>query len=99
MENQNIEWKETWRDDYISCICGFANAQGGILEIGRNDKGEVIGLSNTERLLEDLPNKIRGTTGVLADINLHNEKGKEYISIGVKPYPAPVTHFALSPRP
>ena len=22
MENQNIEWKETWRDDYISCICG-----------------------------------------------------------------------------
>ncbi|MCL2289249.1 MAG: HTH domain-containing protein [Bacteroidetes bacterium] len=30
MENQNIEWKEIWRDDYISCICGFANAQGGV---------------------------------------------------------------------
>ena len=28
-ENQNIEYKETWRDDYLKWICGFANAQGG----------------------------------------------------------------------
>jgi ATP-dependent DNA helicase RecG len=25
-ENQNIEWKESWRDEYIKRICGFANA-------------------------------------------------------------------------
>lgn len=25
-ENQNIEWKESWRDEYIKWICGFANA-------------------------------------------------------------------------
>ena len=68
LENQNIEWKETWRDEYINCICGFANAQGGILEIGRNNNGEVIGLSNASKLLEELPNKIRNATGVLADV-------------------------------
>jgi ATP-dependent DNA helicase RecG len=28
-ENQNIEWKESWRDEYLKCICGFANAKGG----------------------------------------------------------------------
>ncbi|MBQ5576546.1 MAG: hypothetical protein IIT37_10915, partial [Bacteroidales bacterium] len=28
-ENQNIEYKETWRDEYLKWICGFANAQGG----------------------------------------------------------------------
>jgi ATP-dependent DNA helicase RecG len=28
-ENQNIEWKESWRDEYLKWICGFANAQGG----------------------------------------------------------------------
>ena len=42
-ENQNIEWKETWRDEYLKWICGFANAQGGVLEIGKNDRGEVVG--------------------------------------------------------
>ncbi len=42
-ENQNLEWKETWRDEYIKWICGFANAQGGTLFIGKNDKGVVTG--------------------------------------------------------
>ena len=27
-ESQNIEWKETWNDEYLKWICGFANAQG-----------------------------------------------------------------------
>jgi len=36
-ENQNIEWKETWHDDYLKWICGFANAQGGCL-VNRADK-------------------------------------------------------------
>ena len=32
-ENQNIEWKQSWRDEYLKWVCGFANAQGGTLEI------------------------------------------------------------------
>ena len=40
-ENQNVEWKENWRDEYIKWICGFANAHGGKLIIGVNDKGVV----------------------------------------------------------
>ena len=27
-ENQNVEYKEIWKDDYLKWICGFANAQG-----------------------------------------------------------------------
>jgi len=38
-ENQNIEWKSTWRDEYIKWISGFANANGGTLEIGKDDHG------------------------------------------------------------
>jgi ATP-dependent DNA helicase RecG len=30
-EQQNIEWKASWRDEYLKWICGFANAKGGIL--------------------------------------------------------------------
>ena len=33
-EKQNIEWKESWRDEYLKWICGFANAVGGKLYIG-----------------------------------------------------------------
>lgn len=43
-ESQNIEWKESWRDEYLKWLCGFANAQGGKLYIGKKDDGAVIGL-------------------------------------------------------
>ena len=42
-ESQNIEYKESWRDEYIKWICGFANAQGGALYIGINDNGNLLG--------------------------------------------------------
>jgi len=42
-ESQTIEWKESWRDEYIRWVCGFANAQGGKLIIGKNDKGQISG--------------------------------------------------------
>ena len=33
-ESQHTEWKRNWRDDYLRWICGFANAEGGVLVIG-----------------------------------------------------------------
>ena len=56
-ESQNLEWKSSWRDEYLKWICGFANAQGGLLVIGRNDRGEVVDVKDPLRLLEEIPNK------------------------------------------
>jgi ATP-dependent DNA helicase RecG len=39
-ENQNIEWKESWRDEYLKWVCGFANTKGGKIIIGKNDTGK-----------------------------------------------------------
>lgn len=65
MEMQNIEWKRIWKDEYLAWICGFANAQGGTLCIGKNDNGQTVGLENSKKLLEDLPNKIRDAKCIL----------------------------------
>jgi len=40
-EHQTIEYKQIWKDAYLKWICGFANAQDGVLVIGRDDAGEV----------------------------------------------------------
>ena len=48
-ENQNIEWKESWRDEYLKWICGFANAQGGKIYIGTDDNGTVIGVPDSKK--------------------------------------------------
>jgi ATP-dependent DNA helicase RecG len=69
-ENQRLEWKESWRDEYLRWICGFANAEGGKLVIGMDDRGVVKGVAQAQRLLDELPNKIRDILGVMADVRL-----------------------------
>ena len=84
-ESQNIEWKEIWKDEYLKWICGFANANGGKIFIGKNDKGEVVGLKNSKKFLEDIPNKVRDILGILVEVNLHKTGKGEYLEIIVEP--------------
>ena len=86
-EAQNIEYKSIWKDEYLRWICGFANAQGGTLIIGKNDTGEIVGVKNSKKLLEDLPNKITTILGIVADVNLHETEQGDYIEIVVEPQP------------
>jgi ATP-dependent DNA helicase RecG len=90
-EQQNIEHKQSWHDDYLKWVCGFANAQGGNLFIGIDDKGQIKSLSNVKKLMEDLPNQIRDLLGLMVDVNLHRTKGGDYMEIVVESYPFPIS--------
>jgi ATP-dependent DNA helicase RecG len=91
-ESQNTEWKESWRDEYLKWICGFANAQGGVLFIGKNDKGVVTGIDDAGKLLEEIPNKVRDILGIIVDVNLLAENEKEYLEILTEAYPYPISY-------
>lgn len=90
-EKHSVEWKSRWKDEYLAWICGFANAQGGSLYIGLDDEGRPVGLSDSGKLLEDLPNKIRDAMGIIVNVNLHKEGNLEYIEIEVPPYPIAIS--------
>lgn len=91
-ENQNIEYKESWRDEYLKWICGFANANGGSIFIGKDDSGKVVGIAGAKKLLEDIPNKVRDILGILVDVNLHPTEEGDFIEIVVESYPYPVNY-------
>jgi len=90
-ENQNIEYKESWRDEYLKWVCGFANAQGGKIYIGCDDNGNVVGINNSKKLLEDIPNKVRDAMGIIVGVNLLTDGSKEYIEIDVPSYPVGIS--------
>jgi ATP-dependent DNA helicase RecG len=90
-ESQNIEYKQSWRDEYLKWICGFANAQGGTIFIGVDDNGHVIGVEDYKKLMDEIPNKIINHLGLVVDVNLYTQKGKRYIEIDV-----PVSTVAIS---
>lgn len=41
-ESQLIEYKESWRDEYLKWIYDFVNTQSGVLYIGKRDDGSVV---------------------------------------------------------
>ncbi len=91
-ESQNIEYKQSWRDEYLKWICGFANANGGSIFIGKDDNGNVVGITDVKKLLEEIPNKVRDVLGILADVNLHTTTQGDFIEIIVEAYPYPVNY-------
>ena len=91
-ETQNIEYKSSWRDEYLKWICGFANANGGTIFIGKDDKGNIVGVAEAKKLLEDIPNKVRDVLGILVDVNLQETTEGDYLEIVVEPYPNPVNY-------
>ncbi|MFH1322029.1 MAG: ATP-binding protein [Bacteroidota bacterium] len=91
-EQQNIEWKSSWRDEYLKWICGFANAKGGKIYIGKDDNGNVTGIADYKKLMYDIPNKIQNYLGIICDVNLHEQSGKYFIEINVPPYDVPISY-------
>jgi len=91
-ENQHTEWKSAWRDEYLKWLCAFANSQGGVLEIGKDDSGRVVGVPNAQQLLVELPNKVRDLLGIVVDVDLVHSHGCECVRILVEPYPHPISY-------
>ena len=71
---------------------GSSNAQGGVLEIGKDDRGEVVGVREVLRLLEEIPNKVQSLLGIVVDVNLKSESGREYLEIVVEPHTNPISY-------
>jgi ATP-dependent DNA helicase RecG len=99
-ENQNIEYKSSWHDDHLKWVCGFANSVGRTIFLGKNDNGEVVGISEHKKLMDDIPNKIKNYLGIIAEVNLHSElarptesfgQGKYFIEIITHPYTVAVS--------
>jgi ATP-dependent DNA helicase RecG len=90
-EHQNIEYKQSWHDEYLKWVCGFANAQGGVIFIGKDDNGIVVGIDDYKRLMDDIPNKIRNAIGIMVEVNLHEEAEKHFIEIVTHPYSVPIS--------
>ena len=82
-ESQTIEWKWTWQEDYMKWLCGYANTDGGVLNIGVNGDGYVVGIEDSKKMLEALPNKINDKLGILASVQIHSVYGAENIRYGV----------------
>jgi len=92
METENIEYKPSWRDEYLKVVVAFANADGGELIIGVDDNGNPIGVKKSKKLLEDIPNKIRNKLGIIPSVKIEKVGDKDIIHIFINPSSVSISH-------
>jgi ATP-dependent DNA helicase RecG len=92
METENMEFKEKWTDDSLKTICAFANTSGGELIIGISDEGEIVGVKDIEKLIRDLPNKIRDKLKITPSISVEEKEGRKILHIKIFPSSIPVSY-------
>ncbi len=63
-----------------------------VFSLARMMQEKLFHLENAKRLLEDVPNKVRDTLGILVDVKLHDTVKGDYIEIIVEPHPYPVNY-------
>lgn len=71
-----------FKDEFLKWLCGYANTEGVTLYIGVNDDGYVVGIEDSKKMLESLPNKINDKLGIVASINIYKANGPENIHYG-----------------
>ncbi len=67
------------------------NANGGIIYIGKDDKGKVVGINNAVKLVKEIPNKIKDTMGIIPEVKVEEENDLLYLVIKVDSYPMPIS--------
>lgn len=54
-ENENIEFKAKLSDEIYKEVIAFANTDGGMIYIGIDDQGNVVGLENIDESYTRFP--------------------------------------------
>ena len=90
LESRDVEWKGSWKDECLKTLCAFANTEGGTMTIGIDDDGNVVGVDNPEKLLKQLPYKIRSRLGISPFIRLDTAVPPHTITILIEKAPSTV---------
>ena len=95
LENDRLEWKEIWKNDYLKAIAAFYNTDGGTLVIGRTDSGDYIGVASPNKLAKEISDTISNKLGIQLAVHIEDVEGKKCIYVEV---PAGVRLIQLDGR-
>lgn len=88
MERQNVEWKRQWDDKFLRQICGFANSEGGVMKVGIDDDGTVVGVKDPKSDMKSITDTIANKLSIYPTVDV--DESTNVITITVQRSPVPV---------
>lgn len=83
-ESETLEFKESFGRETVETICAFANTKGGVLLVGVDDKGIVLGVPGGANTIMRMANEIAQATGLQPSVEGVTVKGKRVVQIQVQ---------------
>lgn len=82
-ESETLEFKESFSREGLESLSAFANTKGGVVVVGINDKGHVVGAQADQAALKNMANQIDQGTGLQPSIKATQVDGKNIVLIQV----------------
>jgi len=87
-ESEYVEYKPSLSQikDIVETVAAFSTTEGGRIEIGRDDHGNILGITVGKGTVENLANDIKQNTDppVYPSIRVEEKDGKNFIVVEVK---------------
>jgi len=91
-ETEKIEFKEKPNEALFKTISAFANTKGGIIFLGIDNKGNIIGVESSDKFFEDLTNRIVNKLSIYPEMGTVETRGKRILVIRVVHSTYPVSY-------
>ncbi len=84
-ESENLEFKTSFCKEAIETLCAFTNHKGGVVLVGVEDSGGVIGVSCGHETVQAWVNQVKQSTmpSIIPDVELATLDGKQVVVIRV----------------
>lgn len=95
-ENQHTEFKSNFSDAVIESLVAFANAKGGKVLVGIDNKGNpakdfTVGTESIQKWINEIKNKTQPS--IIPDAEIVNIQGKDAASISIPEFPVKPVSF------
>jgi ATP-dependent DNA helicase RecG len=88
-ESETLEFKASFGKDVIVSLAAFANAKGGKVVVGADDKGRPVGMDVGPETMQRYLNEIKVATypQIIPRIEYCKSKGKSLVVFEITEYP------------
>ena len=91
-ESETVEFKAQWTDAVLETAAALANTRGGILLLGIDDKGQVVGLDVDEARLRTYANLLADSLRVQPSLQVWDVSGRHVLTVEVASARTPVSY-------
>lgn len=88
-ESENLEFKASFGKEVIESLAAFANHKGGVVLVGVEDSGKVVGVTCGPETVQAWVNQVKQSTmpSIIPDVELATLNSKHVVAIRVGEFP------------